>query len=80
MFCWFNKAGVAIPVDAGVAARAVGAAAKTIGAAASITGAAASATGVATSTTRAVASATVIKGISGLVFSLISFSALFGST
>ena len=53
MFCWFDEAGVAVPVDAGVAAGAVGA----VGA----VGAAAGATGVA-------AGAAAIEGISGSVF------------
>ena len=60
MFYWFNEAGVAVLVDAGVAARAIGAAAKAVGAAASATGVAAGAVGA--------ASTVAIEGISGLVF------------
>jgi hypothetical protein len=66
--CWFDKAGVAIPVNAKVAAGAIRAVTKTIGAAAIVTEATIGAT-------RA-ASAAAIEGIFGSVFSLILFSAL----
>ena len=79
MFCWFNEAGVAVLVDAGVAAGAVGAVAGAVGAAAGVIGAAAGATGVAAGAAGA-AGAAAIDSISGSVFSLISFSALFRST
>ena len=65
-----------VPVDARVATRAVEAITKAIEAAASVIGATTSTTGVTTSTVGVTTSAIVIKDISGLVFSLISFSAL----
>ena len=62
-----------VPVDARVATGAIGAAAGATGAVAGVTGATAGVVGAA-------AGAIAIKGMSGLVFSLISFSALSRST